>query len=113
MQSQESVPGRGTETSRAWPRRWPGSSTPGPIRGEDCGHVTKAEPHHYLDPGGVAEDEQQRHAGPGVGRRVSVQTRVVDVALLEPRPGHLALGVLAGLVQRLDLVYKPCKWRQR
>ena len=60
----------------------------------------------YLDAVVVAEDQQQRHDSARHVCPVTVEAGVVDVRRLEPGPGHLALGVLAGLVEGLDLINK-------
>ena len=83
-------------------------------------HLTMEPGHHQLglsatrdqpdlDPVVVAEDQQQRHGPSSQVRPLAVEAGVVDVGGLEPGPGDLALGVLARLVERLDLVNESCK----
>ena len=80
-------------------------------------HLTVEPGHHQfglpaarnepdLDPVIVAEDQKERHGTSSHVRALAVQAGVVDVRRLKPGPGDLALGVLAGLVERLDLVNK-------
>ena len=54
----------------------------------------------------VSEDQQERHDAPRHVGPVTVQAGIIDVGRLEPGPGDLALGVLAGLVEGLHLVNK-------
>ena len=59
-----------------------------------------------LDAVVVAEDQEERHHSARHVGPVTVQAGIIDVRRLEPGPGHLALGVLPGLVEGLDLVNK-------
>ena len=60
----------------------------------------------YLDAVVVAEDQEERHDAPRHVGSITVQAGIVDVRRLKPGPGDLALGVLSGLVEGLDLIYK-------
>ena len=59
-----------------------------------------------LDAVVVAEDQEERHHAARHVGPVTVQAGIIDVRRLEPGPGNLALGVLPGLVEGLDLVNK-------
>ena len=60
----------------------------------------------YLDAVVVAEDQEERHDAARHVGSITVQAGIVDVRRLKPGPGDLALGVLSGLVEGLDLIYK-------
>ena len=63
--------------------------------------------HPNLDPIAVAQHQQQWHPpSPTHVRSRAVQAGVIDVCLLKPGPGNLALGVLARLMQGLNLIDK-------